>query len=47
IIHAVNRVTITSTEQLRSTLRQLKPGDPLVFQIERQGQLQYVDSEND
>ncbi|MBV9609534.1 MAG: trypsin-like peptidase domain-containing protein [Acidobacteria bacterium] len=47
IIHAVNRVTISSTEQLRSTLRQLKPGDPLVFQIERQGQLQYVDSEND
>jgi serine protease Do len=45
IIHAVNRVTIQSTEQLRSALRQLKPGDPLVLQIERQGQLQYVDSE--
>jgi serine protease Do len=45
VIHAVNRVTIQSTEQLRSVLRQLKPGDPLVLQIERQGQLQYVDSE--
>jgi serine protease Do len=45
IIHAVNRVPIRSSEQLRSALRGLKPGDPLVLQIERQGQLQYVDSE--
>jgi serine protease Do len=45
IIHALNRVAVQSTEELRSALRQLKPGDPLVLQIERQGQLQYVDSE--
>jgi len=45
IIHALNRVSIQSTEQLRSALGQLKPGDPLVLQIERQGQLQYVASE--
>ncbi|MGC2323383.1 MAG: trypsin-like peptidase domain-containing protein [Terriglobales bacterium] len=45
IIHAVNRVRVESAEQLRSALRQLKPGDPLVLQIERQGQLQYIDSE--
>ena len=45
IIHAVNRVSVQSAEQLRSALHQLKPGDPLVLQIERQGQLQYVDSE--
>ncbi|HVP50634.1 MAG TPA: trypsin-like peptidase domain-containing protein [Terriglobales bacterium] len=45
IIHAVNRVPIHSTEQLRSALQQLKLGDPLVLQIERQKQLQYVDSE--
>lgn len=45
IIHGVNRVPIQSTEQLRSALRQLKSGDPLVLQIERQGQLQYVDIE--
>ena len=45
IIHTVNRVTIQSAEQLRSVLRDLKPGDPLILQIERQGQLQYVDSE--
>jgi len=45
IIHTVNRVTIQSAEQLRAVLRELKPGDPLILQIERQGQLQYVDSE--
>ena len=45
IIHAVNRTKIASVEQLRSVLHQLKPGDPLVLQIERQGQLQYIDSE--
>ena len=45
IIHAVNRTSIQSAEQLRSALNQLKPGDPLVLQIERQGQLQYIDSE--
>jgi S1-C subfamily serine protease len=31
-----------SVEQLRSALHQLKPGDPVVLQIERQGKLQYV-----
>ena len=45
IIHALNRVPIQSIEQLRSALRDLKPGDPMVLQIERQGQLQYIDSE--
>ena len=45
IIHAVNRVPIQSTEELKSALSRLKPGDPLVLQIERQGQLLYVDSE--
>ena len=43
IIHAMNRVRIESTEQLRSAMNQLQPGDPVVLQIERQGQLQYVD----
>jgi len=45
IIHAVNRVSIQSTEELRSALGKLKLGDPLVLQIERQAQLQYVDTE--
>ena len=43
IIHALNRAPIQSAEQLRSALRELKPGAPVVLQIERQGQLQYVD----
>jgi len=45
IIHALNRVSIQSVDQLRSALRGLKPGDPVVLQIERLGQLQYVDFE--
>lgn len=43
IIHAINRSPIQSAEELRSALRQLKPGDPVVLQIERGGELQYVD----
>ena len=43
IIHALNRSTIVSAEQLRSVLDQLKPDDPMVLQVERQGQLEYVD----
>jgi S1-C subfamily serine protease len=42
IIHAVNQARIQSVEQLRSTLRQLKSGDPLVLQIEPQGQLHSI-----
>jgi len=44
IIHAVNQTAIQSTEQLRSVLAQIKPDDPLILQIERQGRLQYVDA---
>jgi len=47
IIHAVNRTAIQSSEELRAALRQLKPDDPLVLQIERQGQLQYVATETE
>jgi serine protease Do len=47
IIHAINQTPIQSSEQLRSALRQLKPGDPIVLQIERGGQLQYLDFEMD
>ena len=44
IIHAVNQTAIQSTEQLRSVLAQIKPDDPLILQIERQGRLLYVDA---
>jgi len=45
IIHRINRASVQSADQLRSALRGLKPGDPVVLQIERLGQLQYVDFE--
>jgi len=47
IIHALNRTRIESIPQLRSVLRQLKAGDAVVLQIERQQKLQYVDFEAD
>jgi S1-C subfamily serine protease len=42
IIHALNNASVKSVEQLRSALHRLKPGDPVVLQIERQGTLHYV-----
>lgn len=42
IIHALNRTPTGSVEQPRSALHRLRPGDPVVLQIERQSKLQYV-----
>jgi serine protease Do len=42
VIHALNGVTIISLDVLTSGIKQLKPGDPVVLQIERDGQLQYL-----
>ena len=42
IIHALDNAPVKSVEQLRSALHQLKPGDPVVLQIERHGKLHYV-----
>ena len=42
IIHGVNRTAIESVEELRSAIEKLKPGDPVVLQIERGGKLQYL-----
>jgi serine protease Do len=47
IIHTLNRTRIESIQQLRSILRQLKAGDAVVLQIERQQKLQYIDVEAD
>jgi len=47
IIHAFNRTPVDSVQQLRSLVRQLKTGDPVVLQIERQGKLQYVAFDTD
>lgn len=42
IIHSVNKRPIDTVDNLRSALKQFKPGDPVVLQIERAGKLQYL-----
>jgi serine protease Do len=42
VIHAVNGVAIKDLTQLKQDLRQLKPGQPIVLQIERSGLLSYL-----
>jgi serine protease Do len=45
VIHEVNRTSVESVEALRSALRALKPGDPLVLQIERQEGFHFLATE--
>jgi S1-C subfamily serine protease len=42
VIHAVNGVRVNSLESLESALRQLKPGKPLVLQLERNGNMLFL-----
>jgi S1-C subfamily serine protease len=42
VIHGVNGTTITTLDGLREALTKPKPGDAVVLQIERYGQLIYV-----
>lgn len=42
VIHALNGSTIISLEALGAAIQKLKPGDPVVLQIERDGQLQFL-----
>jgi len=42
VIHALNGVTIISLETLSAGIQQLKPGDAVVLQVERDGNLQYL-----
>jgi serine protease Do len=42
LIHALGRVPIESTEQLKAAVSQLKAGEAAVLQIERRGQFQYL-----
>jgi len=42
IIHALNRTSIKSMDDLRAAFNQLKPGDPVAMQIERNGRLSYL-----
>jgi serine protease Do len=42
IIYRVNRRRVTSAKELRTLLNDLKPGAPVAFQVEREGQLHFV-----
>jgi serine protease Do len=42
VIHAVNGVPIKDLAELKQHLRQIKPGQPIVLQIERSGLLSYL-----
>jgi len=42
VIHELNGITIISLEALNEGIGKLKPGDPVVLQIERDGQLQFL-----
>jgi serine protease Do len=45
VIYAVNREPIATIESLRSVLDAIKPGDPLIIQIERDGRLMFLSLE--
>src|SRR5271166_5057220 len=42
VIHSVNGVPIQNLAELKQHLRQIKPGQPIVLQIERSGSLSYL-----
>jgi len=42
IIHTFNRTPVVSLEALRSSVAAMKPGSPVVMQVERDGGLQFV-----
>ena len=47
IIDAINTVPVAFLDTLRSSLDDMKPGDPVVLQIERNGRFQYLAFELD
>jgi len=47
VIHAVGRTTVTSLTDLRTAVSGLKDGDPVVVQVERGGEFQFVAFEID
>jgi S1-C subfamily serine protease len=47
IIDAVNTLPVAVIDTLRSSLDDMKPGDPVVLQIERNGRFQYLAFELD
>src|SRR5271165_3488223 len=47
VIHAVNTTPITDIAGLKQVLREFHPGDPIVLQIERDGELSYLVMESE
>jgi serine protease Do len=47
VIHAINNRPVDTVDNLRSALSQLKSGDSVALQVERQGKLQFVSFELD
>ena len=47
IIRAIDRTPLQTVSQLQAIVRALKPGDPVVLQVERNGHLQYLAFELD
>ena len=47
IIRAIGRTPLQTASQLQAIVRELKPGDPVVLQVERNGKLQYLAFEMD
>lgn len=47
VIHAINNRPVDTVENLRSALSQMKSGDAVALQVERQGKLQFVSLELD
>jgi S1-C subfamily serine protease len=47
IIRAIGRTPLQTVSQLQAIVRELKPGDPVVLQVERIGKLQYLAFEMD
>jgi serine protease Do len=42
VIYSVNQEAVSGVDRLREVLAQLKPGTPLVLQVERSGELRFV-----
>jgi S1-C subfamily serine protease len=42
IIRAVDRTALQTTSQFVTLVHDLRPGDPVVLQVERKGKLQYL-----
>jgi len=47
IIRAIDRTPLQTVSQLQTIVRALRPGDPVVLQVERNGKLQYLAFETD